>query len=56
MVLPIFFARRIGRYLPTLSFGLVVIVHLLFGAMPSIRNVVAQKPVKDYYHNLEREL
>ena len=56
MVLPMLFARRVGRYLPTLSFGLVVVVHLLFGAMPSIRNVVAQKLVKDYCRNLEQEL
>ena len=40
----------------TLSFGLVVVVHLLFSAMPSIRNVVAQKLVKDCCCNLEREL
>ena len=56
MVLPMLFARRVGRYLPTLSFGLVVVVHLLFGVMQSIRNVVVQKLVKDYCRNLEREL
>ena len=56
MVLPMLFARHVGRYLPTLSFGLVVVVHLLLGAMPSIRNVVGQKLVKDYCRNLEREL
>jgi hypothetical protein len=56
MVLPMLFARHVGRYLPTLSFGLVVVVHLLFGVMRSIRNVVVQKLVKDYYYNLEREL
>ena len=56
MVLLMLFARHVGRYLPTLSFGLVVVVHLLFGAILSIRNVVAQKLVKDYCHNLEREL
>ena len=56
MVLPMLFTRCVGRYLPTLSFKLVVVVHLLFGAMLSIRNVVAQKLVKDYYHNLEWEL
>jgi hypothetical protein len=56
MVLPMLFARHVERYLPTLSFGLVVVVHLLFSAMPSIRNVVAQKLVKDYCCNLEREL
>ena len=56
MVLPILFAKCVGRYFPTLSFGLVVVVHLLFGNMLSIRNVVAQKLVKDYCRNLEREL
>jgi hypothetical protein len=56
MVLPMLFARHVGRYLPTLSFGLVVVVHLLFCIMRSIRNVVVQKLVKDYYRNLEREL
>jgi hypothetical protein len=56
MVLRMLFARCVGRYLPTLSFGLVVVVHLLFGAMPSIRNIVAQKLVKDCCRNFEREL
>ena len=41
MVLPMLFVRHVGRYLPTLSFGLVVVVHLLFGVMLSMRNVVA---------------
>jgi hypothetical protein len=50
------FARCVGKYLPTLSFGIVVVVYLLFGAILSIRNVVAQKLVKDYCHNLEQEL
>ena len=53
MVLPMLSARGVGRYLPTLSSGLVVVVHLLFGAIPSIRNVVAQKIDKDSYRNLE---
>jgi hypothetical protein len=52
----ILFVRCVGRYLPTLSFGLVVVVYLLFGAIPSIRNVMAQKLVKDYCCNLEQEL
>ena len=56
MVFPMLFTRHVGRYLPTLSFGLVVVVHLLFCAMLSIRNVVAQKLVKDYCRNLKREL
>jgi hypothetical protein len=38
-----------------LSFGLVAVVHLLFGAMLSIRNVAAQKLDKDSCRNLERE-
>jgi hypothetical protein len=46
MVLPRLFARPVGRHLPTLSSGLVAVVHLLFGAMPSIRNVVAQNMAK----------
>jgi hypothetical protein len=41
MVLPKLSARRVGRYSPTLSSGLVAVVHLLFGALPSIRNVAA---------------
>jgi hypothetical protein len=56
IVFPMLFARHVGRYLPTLSFRLVVVVHLLFDAMLSIRNVVAQKLVKDYCRNLERKL
>ena len=36
MVLLMLFARCVGRYLPTLSFGLVVVVHLLFGTIPSV--------------------
>jgi hypothetical protein len=54
MVLQRLFARHVGRYLPTLSFGLVVVVHLLFGVMLSIRNVVAQKVIKNSCHNLEQ--
>ena len=50
MVLPRLSVRRVGRYLPTLSSGLVAVVHLLFGVIPSIRNVVAQKMVKDSCH------
>jgi hypothetical protein len=45
MVLPILFARCVGRYLPTLNFGLVVVVHLLLSIILSIRNVIAQKLV-----------
>jgi hypothetical protein len=56
MVLLMLFARHIGRYFPTLSFGLMAVIHLLFGSILSIRNVVAQKLIKDYYHNLEQEL
>jgi hypothetical protein len=56
MVLPILFARHVGRYLLILSFRLVAVVYLFFGAMLSIRNVVAQKLVKDYCRNLKREL
>jgi hypothetical protein len=56
MILPMLFARYVGRYLPTLSFGLVVVVHLLFSTILSIRNIVAQKLVKDYCCNFEREL
>ena len=56
IVLLTLFAKHAGRYLPTLSFRLVVVVFLLFGTMPSIRNVVAQKLIKDYYRNLEWEL
>jgi hypothetical protein len=47
IVLPSLFARPVGRHLPTLSYGLVAVVHLLFGAMPSIRNIVAQNMAKD---------
>jgi hypothetical protein len=56
MVLPMLFAKHVRRYLPTLSFGLVVVVHLLFSVMRIIRNMVVQKLVKDYCRNLEREL
>ena len=49
-------ARRVGRYLLTLSFRLVAIVHLLFSTMLNIKNAVAQKLDKDSYRNLEREL
>ena len=34
-------ARHVGRYSPILSSGLVAVIHLLFGAIMSIRNVVA---------------
>jgi hypothetical protein len=47
MILPRLSARHVGRYLPTLSSGLVAVVHLLFGVILSIRNVAAQKMVKD---------
>jgi len=53
MVLPTLSAKRVGRHSPTLSSGLAAVVHLLFGAIPSIRNVVAQKIDKDSYRNLE---
>ncbi len=53
MVLRRLSARHVGRYLLTLSCGLVAVVHLLFGVMPSTRNVVAQKLVKDSCRNLE---
>jgi hypothetical protein len=55
MVLRRLCARRVGRYLLILSFGLVGVVHLLFGAMLSIRNAAAQKLDKDSCRNLERE-
>jgi len=55
MVLRRLSARRVGRYLLTQSYGLVAVVHLLFGVMQSIRNVVAQKLVRDCCRNLERE-
>ena len=55
MVLQRLCARHVGRYLLILSFGLVAVVHLLFGAMLSIRNAAAQKLDKDSCHNLERE-
>jgi hypothetical protein len=41
MVLQRLCARRVGRYLLILSFRLVAVAYLLFGAMLSIRNVVA---------------
>jgi hypothetical protein len=47
MVLPRLFARPVGRHLPILSSGLVAVVHLLFDAILSIRNVVAQNMAKD---------
>ena len=53
MVLLRLSVRRVGRYLPTPSSELVAVVHLLFGAMLSIRNAVAQKLVKGYCRNLE---
>jgi hypothetical protein len=53
MVLPKLFARDVGRYLPTLSFGVVVVVHLLFGVILSIRNTEAQKLVNHSCRNLE---
>jgi hypothetical protein len=46
-------ARHVGRYSPTLSSGLVAVVHLLFGAILSIRNVVAQKVVRHSCRNLK---
>src|SRR6266436_690633 len=52
MVLRRLSARHVGRYLLTLSCGLVAVVHLLFGVMLSTRNVVAQKLVKDSCRNL----
>jgi hypothetical protein len=41
MVPPRLSAKHVGRYSPTLSSGLVAVVYLLFGAILSIRNVVA---------------
>jgi hypothetical protein len=55
MVLRRLCARLVGRYLLILSFGLVAVVHLLFGTMLSIRNAVAQKLDRDSCCNLERE-
>ena len=55
MVLRRLCVRRVGKYLLILSFGLVAVVHLLFGAMLSIRNVVAQKVVRDTYYDSEPE-
>ena len=46
-------ARHVGRYLPTLSSGLVAVVYLLFGTIMSIRNVVAQKVVRHSCRNLK---
>ena len=53
MVPPRLSARHVRRYLPTLSFGLVVVVHLLFGTILGIRNVVAQKVIRYLYCNLK---
>ena len=55
MVLRRLYARGVGRYLLTLSFGLVAVVHLLFSAMLSIRNAAAQKLDRDSCRNLEQE-
>src|SRR5580692_7146206 len=43
MVLPVLSVRCVGRHSPTLSSGLVAVVHLLFGTILIIRNVVALK-------------
>jgi hypothetical protein len=51
MVLPVLSVRCVGRHSPILSFGLVAVVHLPFGAILIIRNVVALKI--NSYHNLE---
>jgi hypothetical protein len=51
MVLPVLSVRCVGRHSPILSSGLVVVVHLPFGGILIIRNVVALKI--DLYHNLE---
>ena len=46
MVPPQLSVRLVGRHSPTLSSGQVAAVLLLFGAMPSIRNVAAQEIVR----------
>src|SRR5580692_8024241 len=51
MVLPALSVRCVRRHSPTLSSGLVAVVHLPFSTILIIRNVVALKI--DSYHNLE---
>jgi hypothetical protein len=46
IVLPRLFAKPVKRYVPTLSSGLVAVVHLLFGVMSSIRNILAENMAK----------